>query len=441
MLTDPTACASPAPDPSEAGRRTRLAWYAFDLGNTSVEFVIPLYLTTWIVSDLGVPAWLFGVASAASSWAIGLSGPYIGVRADETRTRKRWFVTSALLATALLAILGFLPRSGWIALAGVLVVAMAANYCFQLSSLIYNASMLRAASGANVVSVSSFGMALSFFGGLAGVGVIEAIISGHVVAGVTDRGYAILPAAVIFLACAVPSFLSTRLWQRESDLVTPPPGSLHQRMRSLWKESAKEYKAGWFLAGYFMLNTAVMGMTLYLPLHVERVTGLTGFRLLLVFGLVVIMSAIGAGSIAFLNPDGPMVRRLVLWGLALLGVNALAFSLVTALPLIVTCCCLHGLFSGALVPMVRGAYAQAWPAEYQALAFGLYGAVQRVSQGLGAALWPVAGTLGAESRTAVGVAAMGVLAFVGVPLFARWKPGESMMVRDDRGATAECAKD
>jgi MFS-type transporter involved in bile tolerance (Atg22 family) len=436
MHTDPQmSVTSAAENPGARGRRTRLAWYAYDLGNTSVEFAIPLYLTVWIVTDLGVPAWLFGLASAGSSWAIGLSGPFIGVRADETQTRRRWFVTSALMATILLACLGFLPRTGTPGLAAIVVAAMAANYFFQLSSLIYNASMLKAATGANVVSVSSLGMALSFLGGLAGIGIIEAIISGRVVPGFTDRGYAIVPAAIIFLVCAIPSAVSPHLWQTRSQRVTRPAGSLYQRMRALWRESAHAYQAGWFLAGYFMLNTSVMGMTLYLPLHVQAVTHIEGFRLLLVFGLVVIASAVGAGGIALLSPTGPMVRRLVLWGLMLFGLNALVFSLVSSPTPVVLCCCFHGLLSGALVPMVRGAFARTWQSEYQALAFGLFGAVQRVSQGLGAALWPLAAAAGAGGSTASGVAAMAVLAFIGVPLFVRWHPRESMMADDDMGGS------
>lgn len=428
MLTDPpSSAARTSAQPADAGRRTRLAWYAYDLGNTSIEFAIPLYLTVWIVTDLGVPAWLFGLASAGSSWAIGLSGPYIGVHADETQARRRWFVSSALLATVLFGCIGFLPRSGWAALAVVVVAAMAANYFFQLSSLVYNASMLSASSGQNVVSVSSTGMALSFFGGMAGVGVIEAVISGRVIPGLTDRGYAIVPAAVLFLACAVPSIFSAKLWQRRSEVITPIAGRLHQRMRVLYRESAREYRAGWFLAGYFLLNTAVMGLTIYLPLHVQAVTGLEGFRLLLMFGVVVLTSALGAGIVALLNPNGPMVRRLVLWGLILLGLNAFAFSVVDSLALVVLCCCFHGLFSGALVPMVRGAFARSFRSQYQALAFGLFGAVQRVSQGLGAALWPLASAAGADATTAAGMAAMGFVAFIGVPLFARWKPRQSMI--------------
>lgn len=134
-----------------------------------------------------------------------------------------------------------------------------------------------------------------------------------------------------------------------------------------------------------------------------------------------------------------MVRRLVLWGLVLLGLNAFVFSLVSSPTPVVLCCCLHGLFSGALVPMVRGAFARTWRTEYQALAFGLFGAVQRVSQGLGAALWPIATAAGADSSTASGVTVMAVLAFVGVPLFTRWKPGESMMVGDDNNGSPKTA--
>jgi hypothetical protein len=46
MHTDPQmSVTSAAENPGARGRRTRLAWYAYDLGNTSVEFAIPLYLT------------------------------------------------------------------------------------------------------------------------------------------------------------------------------------------------------------------------------------------------------------------------------------------------------------------------------------------------------------------------------------------------------------
>jgi MFS-type transporter involved in bile tolerance (Atg22 family) len=411
----------PAKDLPAAGKRTRLAWYAYDLGNTSVEFAIPLYLTIWIVSDLGVAAWVFGLASAASSWAIGLSGPYIGVHADETRTRRRWFIVSVLVATLLLASLSFLPRSGTPALVAILVAAMVANYFFQLSSLIYNASMLRAAGTANVVSVSSLGLGLSFLGGLAGIGIIELFISGHVIPGVSGRSYALLPAALVFVACAIPSVFSAGLWQKKPQVVSAPLGKLHGRMAELWRESSREYRAGWFLAGYFAMNSSIMGLTLYLPLHVQSVTHLKGVSLLVVFGVVVLASAVGAGTVAFWRPTGSTVRRIILVGLTLLALNALVFSLVSALSLVVICCCLHGLFSGALVPTVRGAFAQTFPADYQAMAFGLFGAVQRLSQGLGAALWPIAGAAGESGAASWGVVAMGVLALIGVPLFARWR--------------------
>lgn len=191
-----------------AGRRTRAAWYAFDLGNTTVEFAIPLYLTLWIVKNLGVPAWLFGLASAVSSWAIGLSGPFIGVSADEKHRRKQWFAGSMYSSAAILLLLAFLPRSHPAGVVVIVICAMAANYLFQLCSLIYNASLTGAAAGANVVSVSSIGLGLSFLEGAVGIALVRLVTSGSLIPGVAGRSYAIVPAAIIFVACALPSLFT-----------------------------------------------------------------------------------------------------------------------------------------------------------------------------------------------------------------------------------------
>jgi MFS-type transporter involved in bile tolerance (Atg22 family) len=410
-------------DPRATGRRTRLAWYAYDLGNTTVEFAVPLYLTIWIVQDLGIAAWVFGLASALSSWAIGLSGPYVGVHADERRERRRWFISSASVATLLLASIAFLPRSGTGSTMLILAVVMVANYFFQLSSLIYNASMLTAARGTNVVSVSATGIGLSYLGGLLGIALIDSLVSGRLIPGVSGRGYAVLPAALIFIVFSLPGFYARGLWQKPTDLVEKPEGRLHRRMYQLWRHAARVHRAGWFLAGFFALNSSIMGLTLYLPLHVQAVTNLKGTGLTVLFGVVVAVSIVGAAVVSVLRPVGKTVGRIILLGLTLLGVNALVLSLMRTVPLIVTCGCIHGILSGALVPTVRGAFAQTFRSDYQALAFGLYGAVQRVSQGLGVALSPLASAAaGGRASTSVGIAAMGVLALVGVPLFSRWRP-------------------
>ena len=409
--------------PETSARRTRWAWYSYDFGNTAIEFAIPLYLTVWIVSDLGIKAWVFGLASALSSWAIGLSGPYIGVSADERRTRRLWFTVAMVVATLLLGSISLLPHAGSADFVVILVVAVLGNYAFQLTSLIYNASMVNAAEGDNIVSLSSRGMALSFLGGAVGVGIMELVISGRLIPGVSGRGYAMLPAASVFLVCSLPGIFTPKLWQKKTDIVQRPPGHLHHRMLELWRESSREYRAGWFLAGYFALNSSVMGLTLYLPLHIKNITGFEGLKLLAVFAVVVPMSAVGAVAVAKMRPDRLLARRIILVGLTLLGLNALVFSLMTRLPFVVLCASLHGLFSGSLTPTIRGAYAETFRSEYQALAFGLYGAVQRVSQGLGALLSPLAAAATGSGATSAGIAAMGVLALLGVPLFSRWRLG------------------
>ena len=126
-----------AKDVQASGKRTRAAWYTADLGYMAVEFAVPLYLTPWMVTDLGVPATLFGLALAISSWTVALSGPYIGVRADERLTRRRWYGASAAIAGILLGLIYFLPHdtSGPI-VALVLLVSLGVVLLVPISSTI-----------------------------------------------------------------------------------------------------------------------------------------------------------------------------------------------------------------------------------------------------------------------------------------------------------------
>ncbi|MCL5734572.1 MAG: hypothetical protein M1274_03130 [Actinobacteria bacterium] len=265
---------------------------------------------------------------------------------------------------------------------------------------------------------------------MVGIGVIQLFTSGRLISGMTGQGYALLPAAAVFLVCAVPSIFATRLWPRRAEVVHAPPGRLHHRIRELWQEAAQKYHAGWFLGGYFALNSAIMGLSLYLTLHIQAVTDLRGMRLWAVLLGVVLSSAAGAGMVAYMRPDARRVRQIILGGLTLWGLNAIGLSLASSLAPLVLCACLHGLFSGALIPTVRGAFARTFRSDYQALAFGLFGAVQRVSQGLGAALSPLVGTaVGGSTTTAAGIAAMGIVGLIGVPLFAKWRLSESVMMQ------------
>ncbi len=403
--------------------RNRAAWYTADLGYMAVEFAIPLYLTPWMVTQLGVPATIFGLASAISSWAVALSGPYIGVRADERLTRRRWYGGSAFVAAILLGILYFLPHTTTGAIAGLVIIAVVANYFFQLAGFIYNASMLEAAGGANIVSVSSIGMGIAYIGGVAGILVIKLLVSNTVLHGGNSDGIALSLAALLFLLSVVPGVLAKGLWQSTDQRPQKREGRLLRRMLALWRQASREHDAGWLLAGYFAMNSAIMGFTLYLPLHLQLTTGFSSTARTLILGAAVLSAGVGAGFTALLKPSLSTVRTIFLIGLSLWTLNAFALGLATRPTLIVTLSCVHGLLSGPLISSVRGVFAKTFGAEYQALAFGLFGATSRFSLGLGAVLWPLASVaMHGPRSTSVGLAAMGVVAAIGIPLMWKWNP-------------------
>jgi len=413
-----------------AGKRTRLAWYTADLGYLAVEFATPLYLTPWVVTGLKVPATLFGLALAVSSWAVALSGPYIGVRADEQLTRRRWYGASAFVAAVLLGLLYFLPHASPGSIVGLVLTAMVANYFFQLAGFIYNASMLGAAGETNIVRVSSIGMGVAYVGGVVGILIIKLLVSDRVLHSGNSEALALSLAALLFLVSATLGVATRGLWQnRDKDVPVRPEPASHAlaRVVSLWREASREHDAGWLLAGYFAMNSAITGFTLYLPLHLELTTTFTSSTRTIVLGAAVLAAGIGAGLMAFFKPGMRVVRKVFLVGLSLWAFNAIGMGFATRPSLIVALGCLHGFISGPLISSVRGVTAKTFGPAHQALAFGLFGAVSRFSLGLGAALWPLASSaMHGPRATSLGLIAMGVVAAIGIPLMWRWNPRQEI---------------
>ena len=306
---------------------------------------------------------------------------------------------------------------------------MIGNYFFQLAGFIYNASMLQASGGANIVTVSSIGMGLAYVGGVVGILIIKLLVSDKVFHGGNSESVALSLAALLFLLSVIPGVLARGLWQPGESGRKSPEGRLLRRMLVLWREASREHDAGWLLAGYFAMNSAIMGFTLYLPLHLQLTTDFSSSTRTLILGAAVLSAGVGAGLTALLSPSLRAVRIIFIVGLSLWTLNAFGLGMATRPTLIVALACLHGLLSGPLISSVRGATAKTFGADYQALAFGLFGAVSRLSLGLGAALWPLASAaMHGPRSTSLGLAAMGVVAAIGIPLMWKWKP------RSDEGA-------
>lgn len=402
------------------------------MGYMAVEFAIPLYLTPWMVTQLGVPAVLFGIASAIASWSVAAAGPYIGVRADERLSRRRWYGWSAVVAAILIGSLYFLPHTGRAELTTLVIVAVFGNFFFQLAGFIYNASMLHAAGKSNVVTVSSIGMGIAYIGGVVGILLIKLLVSDKVLHGGASESIALTLAAGLFVLTVIPGVLARGLWQnraqRPAEASELSSGRTAARIGGLWRQARREHRAGWLVGGYFAMNSAIMGFTLYLPLHLQLTTGFSSSTRTLILGAAVLCAGIGAGFVAVLRPDFRTVRIVFLIGLFLWMLNAFGLALATRPALIVALSCLHGLISGPMLSSVRGVFAKTFHSDYQALAFGLFGAASRLSLGLGALLWPIASSMMHGPRsTSLGIAAMGVIAAIGIPLFWQWRPGAGMV--------------
>ncbi len=234
----------------EAPRRERLSWAMYDFSNTIFSMNIgTLFLTAWIIHDMGVSNTRFAVAKSLVSALVIISIPIFGAISDTTRRHKPWvfwFTIASCIATATIGIVGqtMAPHVGdsvrnpagisnfhlvgtpLIIILGAYVIA---DYAYQGAQPFYNAMLPDLAPQSTRGALSGLGTALGYVGSIAGVliaypffnaslpiigplsqsgvGTLTSIVPFTSLGG---RVSTFVPTAVMFFAFSLPLFLFCR---------------------------------------------------------------------------------------------------------------------------------------------------------------------------------------------------------------------------------------
>src|SRR4051812_1084331 len=176
-------------NPPLAPFRERLSWALYDFANTIFSMnIATLYFAAWLVGDLGYSNTLYALVNGIASALVVVSIPVFGAISDATQRRKPWVVGFTIIAcvcTVIMAILGQigLPLIGEgvatggargvispaLALTGVLVAFIIANYAYQGAQPFYNAMMSELVPVDHRGRLSGMGSALGYIGSITGV--------------------------------------------------------------------------------------------------------------------------------------------------------------------------------------------------------------------------------------------------------------------------------
>ncbi len=356
---------------------TLLAWALYDLANTFFAVaILSFYFPLWLVQDQGVKELAFSASLGVSMVCVAVIMPVCGAIADATGQRVRYLWWTTLGCVLLTAAIGCL-QTVWLAL----VFFAAANVCYQLGTVFYDALLRHVGPADRLGASSGFGAAFGYVGSMVGLASLWPFVRAG--------GYhaAFIPSAVLFFLFALPSFMILR----------DPPAPRSMAWRAVIRQGfhqlaatishARSYRPVWwfFIACFFSLN-AINTILVFMAVYTKRVLGFSDAELIRFFlvgqGCAVIGALVGGQVVQRLGAKRTLA---FVWGGWLLALSCAVLTRdVRAWWLIgpVIGFCLGPTWATSRVLLIDLA-----PPHQLAEFFGLAGLLGRASSVIGPILW------------------------------------------------------
>jgi UMF1 family MFS transporter len=358
-------------------RAAPLSWALYDLAYSIFTFLILIrFLPTWIINDLDRPDWYVTLTQAVVVIVVIVAMPLAGTVADQLGRRKPFLVLFTLAACAAAVVLGFLPSDGSVL---PLLAAGGLATCFALLAFAQYDPLLADVAPVSLRGrVSGLAVALGFVGTILGLGVVAELIVGD-----GDKQRAFIPAALAFVIFALPAFLFVheRAHRSGAQPTVSVRGAFADVAGSL--RAVRRYRSAFqFLAGRFLYSDAIVTLTAFLAVYMERLGGFSESEKNLVIGIGVGAAAVGAlvaGRIVEqLGPRRPLLAVLPVFALcvAVTAVTGQGWALWLTSPV-------AGVALGCVWTADRVFMLVLSPPEHRGQFFGFFNLASRIASALG----------------------------------------------------------
>ena len=392
-----------APQSPPVKRREIFGWAMFDFANQAYTLLIITVVfgelfTTVIVGDRGddyrLANFLWSLALAASFLLVVVTGPLCGAVMDYRASKKR-FLFISYLATIVTSAMLYFVEPGYVLL-GVVLITLS-NYAYSMGESFIAAFLPGLGPPEKLGSISGFGWALGYVGGMVAAGFTLAVL-GESSAENFERIRWVGPfAAAFFLLAAIPTFL----WVKER--AQPHPHQQRfttiawQRVSTTFHELRHFRDLAWFLVSVMFSMAGVYIIIAFAFIYGAQVIGWDESTRNLMFIIVQITAAAGALGFGFIQDRiGTRVTylfTLVLWVLAVLAIwatpqvtawiNAIFGVDWEAQQLFLVVGCLAGLSLGSSQSASRVLVGLFSPQQKSAEFFGFWGQANKVAGVIG----------------------------------------------------------
>jgi UMF1 family MFS transporter len=300
--------------------RSRLAWYAYDIGNSAYAAVVLLaiyaaYFKEHVVGGIeGSRLW--GISVGIAMLVVAMISPVLGVIADFAGRKKRFllfFTALACLATATL----FFVRQGDV-LAG-MVIFILAEIGYRGGQVFYNALLPEVAEREETGRVSGNGWAIGLVGGIVCLLIVLVLVT--LVKGTWIVRVSLVITALYFAFFATPLFL----WLRERAQRQPlPPGESYlsvalKRLQHTLGTVKHHREFVKFIVAFLIYNDGILMTINFAAIFGAVMFGLEQQMLIVFMIIIQVTSVVGAYVSGILTERIGNKATLILFILMMLG--------------------------------------------------------------------------------------------------------------------------
>jgi len=300
--------------------RSRLAWYAYDIGNSAYAAVVLLaiYAAYFKEHVVGGPegSRLWGISVGIAMLIVAVISPVLGVIADFAGSKKRFllfFTALACIATASL----FFVRQGDV-LAGMLLFILA-EVGYRGGQVFYNALLPEVATREETGRVSGNGWAIGLIGGIVCLLLVLALVT--LIEGTWIVRLSLVITAFYFAVFATPLFLWLKERAQQQDL---PPGERYltvalKRLRHTFRTVKEHHEFVRFMIAFLIYNDGVLMTINFAAIFGAVMFGLEQQMLIIFMIIIQVTSVVGAYVSGILTERIGNKRTLILFILMMLG--------------------------------------------------------------------------------------------------------------------------
>lgn len=404
----------------KSSKKILWSWALYDFANSLLYTNMVLYFPQWLTKTFGISDLSYNISLTISTLILIATAPYFGSIADRYMNKTTFIrVFSILLALFSLAIpLTYLLFSDGSFILGLILLALFVfiNYSYQMSLLFYNALLGDITERAELMKISSFGIAAGWLGAIAGILLILPVASGSFSPVISGPVYAILFASILFvLVVAIPLFV---LRDIKPDNFSDPVSDQSMTFVAFLKEVMQNKPIWFFLLGYWLYIDAIITVQENLTLYMQNVFNVPDDKKAIAAIILISGGIIGAlASIKLIDIDKPkkrLVPLIIFASLVLFG-----FVAVPSFNIFLIMLFLLALALGGILATSRAVYTVLIPPRKRGAYFSYYAIAERSGSIIGPLVWGgIVSFSGFASSYQYAMATMGTICLMSI-LFIR----------------------